>query len=270
MSLLLACSGCVVLHIRRDVTFKVIDGETNLPIPNPSGGVFYEQQWGLLNTPRDFNATGDQNGRLVLRPVNVAGAWGWSAAGYEPLRTHLDPRYSVIAGVQRAGPSDGVDFIVSLFKSPIPAMGLVLPDGFRGIVCVEFRPDAPYRPTGLRKVTIPVCDSGYACVLPRTNFTTVSGLDWAQVSEAGAWTNPLDVPPRDAVALRWMHSLESPGGGYRAHLFVVGTLAEFMQHDSDSMLRDKNGTGVGRDVPKLERWMNERRRQAAHRQHFGE
>lgn len=222
-AVLMGCSGCLIPDVRKTVYFHVSDGETGAAIPSASASVVYEQQWLQLNKPTDRSAAADEHGVVAL-PVNTLGAgrYGVAAPGY--VRVEVIQLAALPPGVRPdpASPRQP-SYIVPLYREPAPLFVLEPPPAFQGVVTVELASIDLHAVAPMQRVMrIPVQPGGHASAAAAPLLMRSSPFHWTQPSATGAPRDPLTIPPRDEVAVRWVDTVDMPAGG-RIMLFVFGT-----------------------------------------------
>ncbi len=240
--LLLASGGCIVPPGYRTVRFRVIDGDTGLPIPDASAGIHYEQEWFAIGKPSDRSAVAGKDAVVSLKiHPSAAGEYGWIAPGYvrHNARSALLKQLKLCTNGERQP-----CFIVPLYREPEPVVALALPQRFRGLIAVELTPTDLLRlEPGQRLFKIPISAGGYARIEGIPILTRIGSLDWTTVQPDGSIADPMDVRP-EPVQFRWVHSVHEPptGDPYRVHFFIVGTFEE--SNRAKRLLFDIEGEGT--------------------------
>jgi hypothetical protein len=130
-------TGCYFYH---NVNITVLDAESCEPIAGASVRTFYDTD--LLSVrPREDSGTTDMQGHVRLRLANYphSGISPW-AQGYQPylavpVRRDDSTWVPVPPSERPASPFDHIT--LALWREPAPAITLIVPDGFRGVVRIE-------------------------------------------------------------------------------------------------------------------------------------
>jgi hypothetical protein len=214
--------GCVAFYSHRDVTFRVVDGETEEPIPGATVRVGYEPHYFVLNKPRDRSVKTGSRGGVT---VSVAKWWVHDGPSFSfAARGYLEHGESARPGERLPHnlipcPGDAIRcFVIPLYRAPAPQIVLVVADGYAGPVAVELLPSAAFStgPKGRRHIELDVPASGYVAIEAGPLLRRHRGLDYRARRAGGApLPRPYFLRP-DEHAFRWVRS-----EGNR-HLFVVG------------------------------------------------
>jgi len=235
---LLACtSGCQTLYGYRPFSVEVRDIETKKPLPGARVHISYPMADSPFAPSDGSKATGaDGIAHLQAAPYGEAGiAVDVTAGGYLPGEKSLS-----VAAVQALAPAHlfetverrPVSLVVELYAEPRPAIELVLPVGYRGVVKAEIliQDDAPCQP-GQRLFSGVMAPSGVVPVtgppLLRCLLATDTRARFADGTQVSRQPNETE------VGLWWINS-ES----VERHAFFVGTKAEY-----DSYRRSSRAEG---------------------------
>jgi hypothetical protein len=162
--LLLGSAGCQVLRPSRPVVVEARDAETRKPIAGAAVGLSYDQQHSYFGPSESRGTTGaDGIARFDASPAAVEVSA--EAPGYMPEEQFVSSGEMRPAAPSRwcgAGEAEPVTVVLEMYAAdPRPAIDLVLPPGFRGLVRAEIgvAEDAPRSP-GQRQFTYEVPADG--------------------------------------------------------------------------------------------------------------
>jgi hypothetical protein len=216
---LLLAAGCLSMHHYRPVAVTVQDAETKQPVAGANVRIWYPMALEGL-APYDSSGTTGADGiaRLRAAPYKDSGFLvETTAKGYLFEELSLPPEL-VRPPAKGDDPGD-VRVVVELFAEPSPAIELVVPAGYRGVVKadVQIQADAVY-PPGQRVFRYEVSASGAVVVNgpPLLRRVTPAGFR-ARYVDGSALGQPTD----GTVGFRW---LRHDGD---VHFFVVGTQLEY-------------------------------------------
>jgi hypothetical protein len=213
---LAAAAGCHVFERDRAVTVAVVDAETKAPI----SGAAVRLTAPAAHDDRVVNGTTGADGVARLKahpPGGVALVLDASASGYLP-EDKIVPAAAVKA--QPAGDAQPAHFTVEVYAGPRPAVELVIPPGYRGVVkaTAEVRDNVQF-PPGQRAFRFEVPPSGEVAFTAPAVFRHGSGPEYTAKYADGT---ELSKSAKDAeVGFRW---LTREGD---TQLFVVGTRADY-------------------------------------------
>ena len=225
LAALALAAGCQAFHQYRPVVIETRDAETGKPISGASVHLSYP----VTNpdvAPWDDSGTTAADGTLQLRAApygDVGVRVDAAAAGYMAQQKNLS-----VEAVQalepaplfgNAGPRP-VSLVVEMLAEPEPAVELVVPTGYRGVVRaeVEVRDDLPC-PPGQRLFTYPVSSKGVVKVTGPALLRRVVAADFRLRYADGT---PLTRQAPDGQVQFWWVQAES-----RYQYFFVGTRLEF-------------------------------------------
>ena len=241
-ALLLALApGCQGLFGSRPAPVLVRDAETNEPIPGAEVRLSYPPTQLPVGPPDCSEKTGDDGvARVQAAPYGDGGvAVGVTARGYlseekvlsaQAVRA-LEPAH-LFEAAERRPPA----LVVELYAEPRPAVELIVPAGYRGLIraAVRVQEDAP-SPPGQRSFPCVVPASGVVEVVGPPLLRRVFVTDFRARFADGA---PLSREGGEgAVGLWWVKD----EGGF--HHFLVGTRDEF---NDCCRSRPTGGEGGGR------------------------
>jgi hypothetical protein len=168
-------SGCQVIEGYRPVVVEVRDAETHKPIPGAEITASYPDSTSVFSPGRAWASTGgDGIARLNVAPTGELGTvFATKAKGY--LDTEKDLSTEAVRAMDPVhlfedAEDRPVNVIVEMFAEPIPAIELVIPPGFRGIVQANLRDHiGPAWALGQRSMRFTV---------PASGIVEVSGPAW--------------------------------------------------------------------------------------------
>jgi hypothetical protein len=144
----------------------------------------------------------------------------------------------------RSVPGCDGEFLVPLYREVAPVIALQLPDGFHGIIALEFLPtDLLALEAGQRLFKLPVSQGGYAAIEGVPILRRVGSLEITAVLPDGTVADPKQLS-REPVQFRWVYSFADPPttGPYRYHFFIVGTFEQ--SERAKRLLFDIEGEGT--------------------------
>jgi hypothetical protein len=225
--LLTITSGCQVLHSYRPVPVLARDAETKQPISEVDIRLTYPLARNA-SAPWESSATTGADGiaRLQAAPYGLAGViLEATASGYLPEGIHVSsetieeiPRAHWFEATSRRPPC----LVLEMYAGPRPAVELVVPNGYRGLVKVEITvpDDAPSTP-GQRNFSYTVPPSG---ILQVAGATVLRRLIPAGFHARYANGIALDGTAKDGdIGFWWVKS----EGGWEH--FLVGTRSEYLE-----------------------------------------
>lgn len=128
--------GCIKFYSQEQYQFKVVDAEQNKPVEGAIVSVAYIFKEPVLNAPKPAEVVTDQSGLAELKVADYKAHLRARAEGYIPLRW-LRFRKDSPAQHNFKIQNDS-EVIVSIYKEPKPTIEIVVPDGYRGPVALEF------------------------------------------------------------------------------------------------------------------------------------
>lgn len=237
--LLASAPGCQALHHYRPVAVEAVDAETQQPIPGADVRIWYplappsQAPWYSTGTTGDDGIV-----RLRAAPFGYGGlAVEGNAKGYLLEQKNLS--VEAVHAIAPAHAFEAVDqrpvsVVLAMYAEPRPAVELVVPTGYRGMVKADVQvQEGASCPPGQRCFSYAVPPSGDVEVIGPAMLKRVDPPSFRARYADGT---PLGRPDKDyaAVGFWWM---KSEG---RCQFFLVGTRSEY-----ESMCRsyDKEGTG---------------------------
>lgn len=130
-------TGCLSFYKYHDVTIKVVDAETNEPIPQAMVTVSYDRMF-AMNPPEQQEAVTSSDGLVTVRAANHRGEFHLSVTVENYLRS-IDNRTVIRSQpghdkFRRVVQPAGTVNVVHLYSNPQPRGTLVVPHGFQGLV----------------------------------------------------------------------------------------------------------------------------------------
>ena len=236
-------SGCVSFHGHQPMVVRVLDRETDEPVPSATVAITYRAyKLPVLNRPQDDTDTTDPGGvvRLRLATGYKYGSehWSVSAEGYLPHAGTFVSNEEYERWTPRPMGLSRDDFLITdedsnsvyLYREPLPSIRLQLPVGYRGVVRVVLDVSDPApAPNGTRSFEVVVPPSGFV-QLPCSRLLARDawGLWSRDLTAAYADGSPLETVPflfrprhsDDDIMLRALHTHA------RQKLWVLGTYAD--------------------------------------------
>lgn len=221
-------SGCT-FYRPRPVTFTVRDGETGRPI---SDAHLNTQHWVMLDFGSLFSSIGpttgqtDQDGKLdlIVDPTGRNFHLAINAEGYE--EGYLG-QAAFWHRHQRGWWRDTYD--VELFKSGRPEAMITLPDGYRGVVIIQFAEDGESMSTnGRRRFEYTATARGLVRINESRLFKTIGKRELIRAREKNGEvmrtviSQEDRVVPENEVAFRFL----AAGNHRNVWLYAVGTKEE--------------------------------------------
>ena len=219
------CGGCVAFYSHRDVTFRVVDGDTGAALPGATVAVSYEPHLFVLNKPRNRSVRTGARGAVTLPVakwwIHAGPAVSFAAPGYLPYGESSEPGERLPRGLTPCPDARALCFVIPLYREPAPVVTFVVPDDYEGPVTLDMTPTdrLPAADPGRRDIEIPVPDGGYVEI----EATRLLRRDWPVYYRARR-ANGTPIPRayvRDPdVPALW--SLKTYGD---RRLFVVGPMS---------------------------------------------
>ncbi len=171
MYLVVSCvclQGCINLYSYKPVTVRVVDAETNAPIPNVNVWVGYDAMFSWPCPKRTIAIT-DEKGEAILRIANFRGGGlslqagnrnGYLDHGAISRDGHRVPAEFRVPA--KEGKND-IQAEIRLYREPKPKLKIIIPDGYRGPLKIHLRPKSSYiqEHIGQREFTFTSSENGY-------------------------------------------------------------------------------------------------------------
>jgi len=163
VAFLAACvnlGGCVAIYTHDTVHTSVRDAETDVPIANATVQVISLRTYWCINPPSDVTVQTDNNGAASPRVANWDNQeWDVAADGYLPDQRCIFDDHA----------RQRIDF--RLVRGPKPHVTIIVPDGYRGLVKIDWHhvPTEPPEGIGTREFTYRMSPTGHV----RINVTPV-------------------------------------------------------------------------------------------------
>jgi hypothetical protein len=235
--LLATASGCFSFYSYRPVSVLVRDAETGKPIPDAGVNIWYPLGSGTA-PPVESSAMSDSAGiaHLQAAPHGDAGVMVTAKApGYlfveHAVSSEAIARIEPDHWFMKAEPRPA-SIVVDMYAEPRPAVEMLVPNGFRGILHLRLhlRDDVVWT-TGQRVFPCTVGSSGIAEVELASSLRRFYPLG-IRAKFADGTILSREAAPQE-LGLRWLKS--EPG----EETFVVGTKSEY--DEINTALRPKRG-----------------------------
>jgi hypothetical protein len=242
LTLLLSQCGCLSLHSSHPVRISVKDAESDVPLSTATVDIGYQtiRIAPVWNFPKSQSAATNAEGLASLNVAEVKGQMlSVEASGYQPFKHY-------------GGIWIGNNLDVRLYRLPPPQITVVVPDGYRGPLKLDFRPSSRWVQghAGQRSFTFNATNNGYVEIeasplLLRLHDAVATGDIGIKATFSSGQEIRRQYPSRepDAVALRHVHSFENRS------LRVIGTETE--TRDVARMANETTSDGLRFDPPRF-------------------
>lgn len=223
--LVLALVGCQTFTASRPVTVLVRDAESKQPLPNADVRVSYALSRGLSDPPRSFakthtdgkarlTATATDEGTIYLETKTT----GYLADGIDMSAAELqkiEPAHFLEDASKRP-----TNLVVELYVEPRPAIEILVPTGYKGIVKVSLQiADDASLPKGQRAFSVPIDSTGAGSMTGSPLLRHIDSADFvAKYSDGATLARNAAMP---AIGLWWVQKTGD------TEEFYVGTEREF-------------------------------------------
>jgi hypothetical protein len=130
--------GCIRFYGHDQYQFKVVDAEQNKPVEGAMVSVYYLFKEPLLNAPKPAEVMTDQSGLAELKVADFHPCLRVKAEGYRTVNwIYIREDVPVQHNFKIKNENE---VLVSIYKEPKPTIEIVVPDGYRGPVALEFFP----------------------------------------------------------------------------------------------------------------------------------
>jgi hypothetical protein len=170
--------GCLASYTHEQLTLRVIDAETQQPVPNARVEVNYTFFGPILNAPRPITKRTNGDGVVQLRVADFDPTWAADAEGYLLWQafTYEDMAGDVIP--KRFAPDGTGSYTHALYAEPEPVIEVLVPQDYQGLLKVEMKPVERLIPAAARRPTLHVSCRARRLRVHRRH-TAIAGHDTA-------------------------------------------------------------------------------------------